>query len=546
MNPTQTQRSAPQVDPGALLPAEWSLELDVLLVVGEDAGVIAQRFADYGLQRVVAMFPTGVPVEPTAASVTVVKTRQALNDAVLLFPGARPQRFAMIRTPRCSASREDTAAINRILANAVQLRRSNETVVDDLSPLWATNGLKNLPEIAKRPLVNDVGEALAGVPLIVVGSGPSLSKNIHLLQHAKGRAIVLCVARALRSLQRAGVQPDLAINAEPQDVACQFDGIDASALTGLVLCTTSHSSLYGLDAANILSYVGNGQSDDWMLPEPVDLVSSGGSVSCSGVGLGVLWKCDPIILVGQDLSFPGGAYYHSDGADGDARAVRDEASGGWRLEGHSDELRRTVMDRTSDGIIRMRGTKVPGYFGGLVDTSYDFAQFREWLQNTALDHPTTQFFNCTEGGARIDGMTHIPLIEVLRTLSPHNVDLHEAFNSDEVQAAVNLREPVMRARDRTVRAGLANAIRQAQRCVELIDSSRHDHRALRKLAKAEAALKQTTKTMTVLSLMDQRVIHKVIERSKTAQTQADKLHAARMLYQFIADDGQRLLSAVSP
>ena len=104
----------------------------------------------------------------------------------------------------------------------------------------------------------------------------------------------------------------------------------------------------------------------------------------------------------------------------------------------------------------------------------------------------------------------------------------------------------MRARDRMVRAGLANAIRQAQRCVDLIDSSRHDRRVLRKLAKAEAALKQTTKTMTVLSLMDQRAIRKVIERSKTAQTQADKLQAARTLYQFIADDGQRLLSAVSP
>ena len=49
--------------------------------------------------------------------------------------------------------------------------------------------------------------------------------------------------------------------------------------------------------------------------------------------------------------------------------------------------------------------------------------------------------------------------------------------------------------------------------------------------------------MTVPSLMDQRVIRTVIERSRTAQTQAEVLQAARMLYQFIVDDGQRLLDS---
>ena len=449
----------------------------------------------------------------------------------------------MIRTPRCSVDRTQTAEFNRILGNAMRLRRSNESVVSDLSALWARNGLANLMEIAKRPLVNDVGDALAGVPLIVVGAGPSLAKNIDMLHRAEGRAIVLCVARAQRSLQRAGIRPDLVINAEPQDVACHFDGINTASLPGLILRTTSHPSLYSLDAANILSYVGNNQSDDWMLPESVELISSGGSVSCSGVGLGMLWKCDPIILVGQDLSFDGGAYYHSDGADGDTRAVYEESTGRWRLEGHSDDLQQTVMDRTINGDIRMSGTKVPGYFGGLVDTSYDFAQFREWLQNTAIDDPTTRFYNCTEGGARIDGMVHAPLAEVLDTLNPCTIDLHQAFDSNDVRAAVARRAPLMRERDRTVKSGLRDAIRQAQRCVDLIDSTQRNARCLSKLAAAEAVLKQTTKTMTVLSLMDQRVIRTVIERSRTAQTQTEKLQTARMLYQFIVDDGRRLLDS---
>ena len=142
-------------------------------------------------------------------------------------------------------------------------------------------------------------------------------------------------------------------------------------------------------------------------------------------------------------------------------------------------------------------------------------------------------------------MRHVSLAEVLGTLSPHNVDLHAAFNSDEVREAVERRGRFMHDLDSAVRAGLGDAIRQAKRCVDLIDASPRGPRSLRKLAQAEAALKQTTKTMTVLSLMDQRVIHTVIERSKTAQTPAEQLQAARTLYQFIVDDGQRLLGSIS-
>ena len=92
MSRIQTDRVESRVDPSTLLPAGWNLEFDVLLVVGEDAGFIAERFVLHGLHRVIAVFPEGVPVQPTASSVTAVTTWQTLTNTVLLFPGSRARR----------------------------------------------------------------------------------------------------------------------------------------------------------------------------------------------------------------------------------------------------------------------------------------------------------------------------------------------------------------------------------------------------------------------------------------------------------------------
>lgn len=541
MSRPQPKHQIPHINPAAILPADWNRDHDILLIVGEQAAAIAQPFSRYGCRRVMVMFPNGVPVEPAPADVVSVRNRQELGDAIMLYPGEHPRKFAMIRTPQCSVSTTVTNDINQVLAHSVSMRRANQLVVQDLSPLWAKNGLQNLPHVAAHPLVNDIGDALAGIPMIVVGAGPSLANNIDLLRKAKGRAIIVCVNRALRSMKNAGIEPDIAINVEPQDVGCQFEGIDTQALTALVLCATSHPPLFTLNTPNILTFIGNQEADGWMLPEPVDLVPAAGSVSCSAVSLGLLWKCDPIVLVGQDLSFSGGAYYHAGGADGDTRAVFNDDTGMWQLEGHSEELRNTVKDRTRDGVIRFQATQVPGFYGGTVDTSLDFANFRMWFQQTAHDHPATAFFNCTEGGVHIEGMHHTRLLDVIETLEPLDVELNAIFNSAEVQSKVARRERVMQKRGRNIRSGIQRAVRQAQHCVALIDEAARNPRALQRLSKAETELKKTTRRMTVLALMNQKTIHEVMERAQSAKTMEESLAASRALYQFIVEDGRRLL-----
>ena len=64
--------------------------------------------------------------------------------------------------------------------------------------------------------IYQIRQALEGlnveeIPAILVSAGPSLDKNISELKKAQGKAFIVVVDAALRTVLRAGVRPDLTI-----------------------------------------------------------------------------------------------------------------------------------------------------------------------------------------------------------------------------------------------------------------------------------------------------------------------------------------------
>ena len=533
------------IDPAKLLPTDWSKERDVLLIVGEGASTIAQPFVEFGLERVITLYPDGVPSEPGPEKAHVAHSRSDLSSIVNLYPQPHPRRYATIRTPACSLPIETTNGIKELLQNLVKRKRSNQANVERLAPLWAINGTKNLQVLGANPLISDIGNAFANVPMIIVGAGPSLEKNIHLLKIAQEKAIILCVNRALRSLKNAGIVPDLTINLEPQDVAAQFKDVDIENIGGLVLASTSHPPLYNLPARRILSFCPNQATEGWMFPPSATPheIASGGSVSCSALSVALFWQCSPIILVGQDLSFPGGSYYHADGADGEAKAIYDEANQQWILQGYSDDLAHTLADKVDKDGIRFSGATVPGYFGGTVPTSTDFAAFRAWFESTALDHGHhTPMFNCTEGGAFIDGMKHVPLSNVLDQLPPKTLDVTQLLKGLPMH---NDREHWATQRRREIIRDLKQAEELASRLVTLAPRAARKQGALHQFDQAQDEIRPILRRLPPVNLMTQKGIREAIAESKNARTIKQTMRANQNLYRVVLNACRQLLEAVA-
>ena len=268
--------------------------------------------------------------------------------------------------------------------------------------------------------------------MIIVGAGPSLAKNIEHLRSAQDKAIIVCVARALHSLQSAGIVPDFAISLDAIDVRSHFRDIRISEIPGLLLSMTSHPNLFELKHPGIITFSANTEAEGWMVDAEDELVETptGGSVSCAAMSIGLLWRCDPIIMVGQDLAFEDGAVYHHGGTDGATRVRHDPTTNTWTYTGFSRDLAHSLKDQMVGGVLKAHATAVPGYFGGSVPTTPEFAAVRQWFGFTAQDEAgRTTLYNCTEGGAYVDGMRHVPLSDVLEPTAATDPDTTRGRNT---------------------------------------------------------------------------------------------------------------------
>mgnify|MGYP001407812580 CR=1 FL=1 len=120
----------------------------------------------------------------------------------------------------------------------------------------------------------------------------------------------------------------------------------------------------------------------------------GSSVSVAALRLLTSWGCKRVALVGQDLSFSKGRHY----AGNTAHGTPDSVIRGFKKAVDAGDL------------------KLPGYYGGEVITKNDYRLYHTQFQELAKQltkRNKVELFNCTEGGAYIEGYKHIHLSEFI-------------------------------------------------------------------------------------------------------------------------------------
>lgn len=284
---------------------------------------------------------------------------------------------------------------------------------------WFDDAIRNFPAYARGPGVARLFDRFAGVPAVIVAAGPSLDRNIEHLAASRDRVMVIAVGTALKKLDRIGIVPDFAVALESNDIRFQFEGVGFLPQTFGVLNLNSFPALWELPFRAKFGYTGRPASFKW-LTEAIgrnDEIAVGGSVATTAFSLAAHMGCDPVILVGQDLAFsPGGAMH---------------ATGVGALPGQDvPEAVRASLD-DDDALSRHGFYWVPGWTGERVLTRANFRNYLMWFEKnvSAVTSLGRAAFNCTEGGARIEGFVHRPLAEVLAELSPLAVNVAERVAS---------------------------------------------------------------------------------------------------------------------
>ncbi len=266
---------------------------------------------------------------------------------------------------------------------------------------YLSNTLENITKIVENPPIKKLFGRFRNVPAVVVSAGPSLDRNLDLLRVLERSALIICVDTSLGPLYRAGIKPHLVLAGDSSEQ--NFKHLKGLGDTGAALVAEpmTHPGIITEFKGEkfIMSF---NEALMRRLAEfmgDFGIVKAWGSISTGAFDLARRLGCDPIVFVGQDLSFPEGRYY---------------AHGTYQERHWLRELSHPV---TLDEIHRRRMVNennlgATDIFGHPVRTSKVLDAYRQYFERE-ICLTSARVINATEGGVGFNGVENMPLEEVL-------------------------------------------------------------------------------------------------------------------------------------
>ncbi len=312
----------------------------------------------------------------------------------------RSERVAVFAPPAYQeADPELVARVRQVVDQLLSRAQTNRLTQQQKRRVWLDNLADNFKYVLELPDVTQLAGVFQGVPAVVIGAGPSLDQSLAELVGVGRCSLLLAAASALGPMSGVGLAPHFALALEGGDESRQF-GSGPWPQTMLLAASSSHPNHF----QRWLEYKGLFHLQKWI----VNLVGrgvvlpSGGHSTSAAFALAVLWGCDPIVLVGQDLAYTGG---------------RIHASG---RPGGEDEPQAATLE-------------VPAVGGGTVQTSPVMQGYISWYQEAAaylrtLAQPP-RVINATRAGALLAGFEHRTLSQALDGLPELDMDFERVLET---------------------------------------------------------------------------------------------------------------------
>ncbi len=368
-----------------MLPRAWNYSTDMLFLTGDVTQDLMETVMRRG-QANAAFIGTLADIPADLNSFPVINSNEKFINWNKLLPSIPSERLTTIRIGNTVDEKEIEAAL-KSYKSWLRQEGMNDATVSNFSLRWITQGCRNISKIAESYPLEVLNGLFTGRPAVIVSPGPSLEKNIGELHRLKGRALIIAPAQTLTRLVQASIIPDIVMATDPEDMTIEpysfFRAIDQCRDSLFIGKANCHPNVLNVGFKRVF-WTLNGTPDDYWLAElfgvtPLNI--SGGSVSISAFRLALTWGCTPIALVGQDLALAGDRQYSGD---------RENA----------------VADRT-------KLHELPGYFGGTVFSPTDYFMYHDQFMTFArichLQGVGGTIYNCTEGGAYIEGFQHLAL-----------------------------------------------------------------------------------------------------------------------------------------
>ncbi|XFC23885.1 motility associated factor glycosyltransferase family protein [Campylobacter coli] len=306
---------------------------------------------------------------------------------------------------------EDVLGLNKKLAETFKY----SIVSHGNDPLDALQGIEqfvyNLPQMITHPSYKELLSKRKNLSdtAIIVSTGPSLTKQLPLLKKYANKATIFCADSAYPILAKQGIKPDYVCMLERSEFTAEFFNHDFGEFDKdiVFICAgvVHPKAIEYLKSRNLVITQKVLTFPYYINLKDFSYAAVGFSVAHMSYFLSVLLNHKNIIFIGQDLAYAKNGNSHPDDYQNSAN--------------YESQMYEHILTIAYGG-------------NGKVETHSIWLLFKNWFENEMI--PNTRkmgitTYNCTEGGARIEGTIEKPFLWACENLL--DKDLNKPFEKLE-------------------------------------------------------------------------------------------------------------------
>ncbi|HEF7812008.1 TPA: motility associated factor glycosyltransferase family protein [Campylobacter jejuni] len=304
---------------------------------------------------------------------------------------------------------EDILGLNKKLAENFK----NSIVSHGNDPLDALQGIEqfvyNLPQMITHPSYKELLSKRKGISdtAIIVSTGPSLTKQLPLLKKYANKATIFCADSSYPILAKHGIKPDYVCMLERDEIVAECFNNDFGEFDKDIVFVCA-----GVVHPKAIEYLKGRNRKYLIIPRylyfPIyiklkyfDFLYNTPSVAHMSYFLSVLLNHKNIIFIGQDLAYAENGNSHPDDYQNSAN--------------YESQMYEHILTEAYGGKKEIKTHEV-------------WIFFKQILEAMIIKYHITTY-NCTEGGARIEGTIEKPFLWACKNLL--DKDLNKPFEKLE-------------------------------------------------------------------------------------------------------------------
>ncbi len=289
------------------------------------------------------------------------------------------------------------------------------------------NLINNVNEIIENPYLSSFKNKFYNKPAFIVANGPSLDKNIEILKKIKDKGLMIAAGSSVIPLLKEEIKPDAMCILERTEQAFlhHFRGIEyPEELVLLGLAIIDKRNYQTFQGPRIPIFRSREAMNRWVNRFIGDesCLSGGSNVSHLAYEAAIYMGANPIIFVGQDFAFAPDGAHHS------------KKSRYYEGSSQSDYDKNKVVDVDSND-------------GKSISSTPLWTFFRKGLEEMIMNTPHITVINATEGGAKINGTTCMPLMEAIELYCKKPLKKKLYTIVSESKETINLKHRMIRLHD---------------------------------------------------------------------------------------------------